>query len=283
MTTVVLRTALGKSPLVRALKDGTIASDRISFDFVDVDPITRAFRRMTRALEFDLCEIALTTHAQARAYGKPITALPVVLLRGLHHGALICRRDSPLRGPTDLVGKRVGVRAWSQTTGVWLRGILQDEYGFAPDSMTWITEEDAHVQEFVDPPFVQRITPGQTLPAMLLSGEIDAAVALAVDPASVRTVIPDADAAAIAWSRKTGVYPINHVVVVKDALLAEHPWLADELMRLFAASKRSADDSVPYGIAANRPAIELLMRYAAEQKLIPRPYRVEELFVAHLT
>jgi 4,5-dihydroxyphthalate decarboxylase len=283
MTTVVLRTALGKSPLVRALKDGTIASDRISFDFVDVDPITRAFRRMTRALEFDLCEIALTTHAQARAYGKPITALPVVLLRGLHHGALICRRDSPLRGPTDLVGKRVGVRAWSQTTGVWLRGILQDEYGIAPDSMTWITEEDAHVQEFVDPPFVQRITPGQTLPAMLLSGEIDAAVALAVDPASVRTVIPDADAAAIAWSRKTGVYPINHVVVVKDALLAEHPWLADELMRLFAASKRSADDSVPYGIAANRPAIELLMRYAAEQKLIPRPYRVEELFVAHLT
>ena len=283
MKTVVLRTALGKSPLVRALKDGTIASDRISFDFVDVDPITRAFRRMTRALEFDLCEIALTTHAQAHAYGKPITALPVVLLRGLHHGALICRRDSPLRGPTDLVGKRVGVRAWSQTTGVWLRGILQDEYGIAPDSMTWITEEDAHVQEFVDPPFVQRITPGQALPAMLLSGEIDAAVALAVDPASVRTVIPDADAAAAAWSRKTGVYPINHVVVVKDALLAEHPWLADELMRLFAASKRSADDSVPYGIAANRPAIELLMRYAAEQKLIPRPYSVEELFVAHLT
>jgi 4,5-dihydroxyphthalate decarboxylase len=283
MKTVVLRTALGRSPLVRALKDGTIASDRISFDFVDVDPITRAFRRMTRALEFDLCEIALTTHAQAHAYDKPITALPVVLLRGLHHGALICRRDSPLRGPADLVGKRVGVRAWSQTTGVWVRGILQDEYGIAPDSMTWITEEDAHVQEFVDPPFVQRITPGQTLPAMLLAGEIDAAVALAVDPASVRSVIPDADAVAAAWSRKTGVYPINHVVVVKDALLAEHPWLADELMRLFAASKRNADDSVPYGIAANRPAIELLMRYAAEQKLIPRPYSVEELFVTHLT
>ena len=92
---LTLRTALGKSPLVRALKQGAIASDRVAFDFVDVDPVTRAFRRMTRAMEFDLCEIALTTHAQARAYGKPITALPVVLLRGLHHGALICRRDSP--------------------------------------------------------------------------------------------------------------------------------------------------------------------------------------------
>ena len=115
---------------------------------------------MTRAMEFDLCEIALTTHAQARAYGKPITALPVVLLSGLHHGALICRRDSPLRGPADLAGKRIGVRAWSQTTGVWVRGILRDEYGVAPDSMTWVTEEDAHVQEFVDPPFVQRIAAG---------------------------------------------------------------------------------------------------------------------------
>jgi 4,5-dihydroxyphthalate decarboxylase len=282
---VVLRTALGKSPLVRALKDGSVASDRISFDFVDVDPVTRAFRRMVRTLEFDLCEIALTTHAQAHAYGKPITALPVVLLSGLHHGALICRRDSPLRGPADLAGKRIGVRAWSQTTGVWVRGILHDEYGVAPDCMTWITEDDAHVQEFVDPPFVHRVAPGQSLPAMLLSGEIDAAVALAVDPAQFRTVISVAEAAAAAWSRKTSVYPINHVVVVKDALLAEHPWLADELMRLFVASRQQADgaaQSVQYGIAANRPAIDLLMRYAAEQKLIRRAYRSDELFVANL-
>src|SRR4029077_1078060 len=168
--TLVLRTALGQSPLVRALKDGSVASDRISFDFVDVDPITRAFRRMTRALEFDLCEIALTTHAQAHAYGKPIIALPVVLLRGLHHGALICRRDSPLHGPADLVGKRIGVRAWSQTTGVWVRGILHDDYGIAHNSLTWVTEEDAHAQEFSDPPFVERIAEGQDLRAMLLSG-----------------------------------------------------------------------------------------------------------------
>jgi 4,5-dihydroxyphthalate decarboxylase len=277
---LVLRTALGKSPLVRALKEGAVTSERVAFDFVEVDPVTRAFRRMTRAMEFDLCEIALTTHAQARAYGKPITALPVVLLSGLHHGALICRRDSPLRGPADLVGKRIGVRAWSQTTGVWVRGILQHEYGVAPDSMTWVTEEDAHVQEFADPPFVQRIAPGQDLRAMLLSGEIDAAVALAgLDAAQVRTLILDANSAAADWSRRTGVYPINHVVVVKDALLAEHAWLADELMRLFLASKRLADDSVPYGIEGNRPAIELLMRYAAEQGLIPRAYRAEELFV----
>jgi 4,5-dihydroxyphthalate decarboxylase len=280
MTTVVLRTALGKSPLVRALKEGAVSSDRVGFEFVEVDPVTRAFRRMVRTLEFDLCEIALTTHAQALAYGKPLVALPVVLLRGLHHAALICRHDAMLRGPADLVGRRIGVRAWSQTTGVWVRCILHDEYGVAPDAMTWVTEEDAHVQEFTDPPFVRRIAAGQDLRAMLLAGEIDAAVALAgLDAAQVRMVIPDADAVAAAWSHRTGVYPINHIVVVKDALLAEHPWLADELMRLFVASKRLVDDTVPYGIDANRPAIELLMRYAAEQKLIPRAYSVEELFV----
>jgi 4,5-dihydroxyphthalate decarboxylase len=284
VTAVVLRTALGKSPLVRALKEGLVASDRVGFDFVEVDPVTRAFRRMVRTLEFDLCEIALTTHAQARAYGKPITALPVVLLRGLHHGALICRRNSPARGPADLVGQRVGVRAWSQTTGVWVRGVLQDEYGIAPDSMTWVTEEGAHVQEFEDPPFVEQIAEGQTLRAMLLAGEIDAAIALAgMDDTEVRTVIPDADAAAARWHRKTGAYPINHVVAVKDALLTAHPWLADELMRLFVESQRISGTVVPYGIAANRPAVDLLMRYAAQQGLIPRAYRTEELFVAHLT
>ncbi len=276
---LTLRTALGTSPLVRALKQGAVASDRVAFDFIEVEPVTRAFRRMTRAMEFDLCEIALTTHAQAHACGKPITALPVVLLRGLHHAALICRRDSPLRGPADLAGKRIGVRAWSQTTGVWVRGILHDEYGIAPDAMTWMTEEDAHVQEFVDPPFVQRIAAGQRLPAMLLSGEIDAGIALATDPAQVRPVIPNGDAVAAEWSRKSGVYPINHVVVVKDALLAEYPWLADELMRLFVASAEKSGKAVPYGVDANRPAIELLMRYAARQGLIPRAYRAEELFV----
>ena len=292
---LTLRTALGKSPLVRALKDGAVTSDRLRFDFVDVDPITRAFRRMVRTLEFDLCEIALTTHAQARAFGKPITALPVVLLRGFHHGALICRRDSPLRGPADLPGKRIGVRAWSQTTGVWVRGVLQNEYGVAPESMAWITEEDAHVQEFQDPPFVQRIAPGQSLPAMLLAGEIDAAIALAgVDAAQTRAVIPHADEAAAAWYRKTRAYPVNHVVVVKDALLAECPWLAQELMRLFLESKRLApkvpspltslvgDDTEPYGVAANQPAIDLLLRYAAQQKLIPHPYTAADLFVANL-
>ena len=126
---LTLRAAIASYPHAAALKDGRVQSDRVRFDFEEMPQITRAFRRMVRTLDFDLCEIALTTLAQAHAYGKPITGLPIVLMRGFHHGALICRGDSPIGGPADLAGKRIGVRAFSQTTGVWLRGILLSEYG----------------------------------------------------------------------------------------------------------------------------------------------------------
>jgi len=277
-----LRTALGPYPHVRALRD----SERVAFDFVEVTPITRAFRRMARDLEFDLCEMAAVTLAQAHAYGKPITGLSAVVTRGFHHSALICLRQSDLRGPEDLPGKRVGVRAYSQTTGVWVRGILRSEYGIDPASMTWVTEEDAHVAEYSEPPFVVRAPAGRDLFTMLRAGEIDAVVTLQkADPSEMRTVIPDAEAAAADWFRRTGVHPMNHVMTVRREKLAEHPWLADELMRLFTAAKAAArspatsNEALPYGLEPNRAAIELLMRFAAEQSLTPRAYAADELFV----
>ncbi|MGA3401211.1 MAG: ABC transporter substrate-binding protein [Acetobacteraceae bacterium] len=296
--TVILRTAIASYPHAVALKDGSVASDRLRFDFEEVQPVTRAFRRMVRTLDFDLCEIALTTLAQAHAYAKPIVGLPVVLMRGFHHGALVCRRDSPISGPRDLVGKRVGVRAFSQTTGVWVRGILQSDYAVHPGSMTWVTAEDAHVLEYHDPPNAVRLAPGQDLAAMLMTGEIDAGIALTgLDPARIRTVIPDADAQAAAWFARTGAYPVNHVLCVRRALLDEHDWLAAELMGLFTAAKQAAqapsaearwrnivgDDFLPYGLAANRRGIELCLDFAAQQGLIPRAYSPEDLFAAALT
>lgn len=291
---ITLRTAIGSYPHVRALLEGHVSSDRVGFEFEQVVPVTRAFRRMVRTLDFDLCEIALTTHAQAHAFGKPITALPIVLMRGFHHAALVCPRESSLRGPADLVGKRVAVRAFSQTTGVWLRGILLEQYGVDHRSITWVTEEDAHVQEYADPPNVQRIPPGQDLRAMLLQGEVDAGIALAgLDAGRVRTVIPDAEAEAARWYRSGGAYPVNHVVCVRSALLAEHPWLAAELVRLFTAARDAATepsaeerfrplvgDPLPYGLEPNRRGIELCVRYAAEQGLIPEAYPPEALFAA---
>ena len=197
---ITLRAAIASYPHAVALKDGTVTSDRVRFDFEEMPQITRAFRRMVRTLDFDLCEIALTTLAQAHAYEKPIVGLPVVLMRGFHHAALVCRRDAAITGPRDLIGKRVGVRAWSQTTGIWLRGILQADYDVRPEDITWMTAEDAHVLEYQDPPNVQRISAGQDLSAMLTAGEIDAGIALGgLDAASLRTVIPDADRAAADW------------------------------------------------------------------------------------
>jgi 4,5-dihydroxyphthalate decarboxylase len=287
--TAQLRAAVADYPHVMALKDGSVRSDRIAFEWEAVTPITRAFRRMVRTGDFDLCEIALTTLAQSRAFGKELVGLPVVVMRGFHHAALVCPIGSPLRGPQDLAGKRIGVRAFSQTTGVWLRGILLDAYGVDHRSITWVTEEDAHVQEYRDPPNVVRIDHGRDLRAMLLSGEIDAGIALAgLDPRLVRPVIPNADAAAEEWYRRTGAYPVNHVICVRTA----HRPLCAELMRLFNEAKAAAPEPsaearyvsivgpnpLPYGLEANRKGIELCLRYAAEQRLVPRQYTPEELF-----
>jgi 4,5-dihydroxyphthalate decarboxylase len=287
---ITLRAALADYPHVMALKNGSVRSERVAFAWETVEPITRAFRRQVRTGEFDLCEIALTTLAQAEAYGKGLIGLPVVVMRGFHHAALVCPIGSSLRGPRDLVGKRIGVRAFSQTTGVWLRGILLDEYGVDHRAITWVTAEDAHVQEYHDPPNVVR---GGDMSAMLLAGDLDAGIALAgLDPAHMRTVIPEAEQAAADWYRRTGVYPVNHVVCIRGTLLRDHAWLGGELMRLFNESKNAATapsaearyasivgaDPLPYGLDANRPGIVACLRYAAEQGLTPRAYQPEELF-----
>lgn len=290
---ITLHTAVANYPHVRALKDGSVTSERVGFDFEDVPVITRAFRRMVRTLDFDLCEIALTTLAQAHASGIPVKAMPIVVMRGFHHAALVCQRGSALSGPADLRGKKIGVRAWSQTTGVWVRGILLDQYGVDHRDITWVTEEDAHVQGYADPPNVVRIAPGQDLKAMLLAGEIDAAIALSgIDAAAVRPAISDPVTAAQAWYAKTAAYPVNHLLCVKTALVEAHPWLPDELMRLFIAAKAAATEPsaearfaamvgpnvLPYGMEANRTGIELCLRYAAEQGLVPRIYDTAEIF-----
>lgn len=278
---MMLRAALADYPHVAALK-----ADTTTFAWETVSPITRAFRRMVRTGDFDMCEIALTTLGQAVAHGKDLIGLPVVVMRGFHHAALVCPIDSPIRGPEDLRGKRIAVRAYSQTTGVWLRGILKDAYGVDHRDIVWVTEEDAHVQEYQDPPNVVR---GVDLPAMFASRQVDAAIALTgLDPALTRPVIADPDRAAAIWFRQTGVYPVNHVVCVKS----KHRHLIPDLMRRFHAAKAASasspaearyipivgPDPIPYGLEANRAGIALCLRYAAEQGLTPKTYTPEDLF-----
>ena len=281
---LVLRVALGQHEHVRPLKDGRVASKRIDFRFAEFDPLPKAFRQMVRVSDVDVCEMAITTHLLAHHYGKPITALAVPLWSRLHHNNLVCPADSSLRGARDLKGRKVGVRAYSQTTGVWIRGILNAEYGVPSDSVTWVTMEDAHVAEYTDPPFTERDRTGKGLRKLMEEGELVAIMGERnADPQGVRSVIADADEAAKEWSHRTGITPVNHIVSVKTELLQQHPWLARELAELFEAARQVAgaaakDPPPPYGLEPNRRSMQMLLDFALEQQLVPRPYKVDELF-----
>jgi 4,5-dihydroxyphthalate decarboxylase len=280
-----LRTVLGTYPHTLPLKRGEVTSPSLRLDFVDVKPTHLAFKPMVRELAFDVCEMAIVTFLMAKAHGKPLALLPTVMLgRFQHHCMLYNSARGPLT-PQTLAGRRVGVRAYSQTTGVWLRGILANDYGVDLDRVHWVTFEDAHVAEYRDPPQIERAAAGQDLTAMLLAGEIDAAIYGAELPADARlkSVIPEPEAAAQAWYRKHGVTPVNHLVTVKTDLVRSNPQAVGAVYRLLAAAKQAAPapagiDPAPYGIAANRPALELIVDYCVQQRMIPRRFSVDELF-----
>src|SRR3989442_1663426 len=198
-----------------ALKDGTVAPHGFAFDFEEVDPLIRAFRRMVRELEYDVCELAITTYLCAKEHGKPFTALPIFLVRGFHHGAILAN-TKVVREPRDLEGTKVGVnRGYTVTTGVWARGILADEYGVDLDSVTWVLSGDEHVAEYEPPPNVVPVEPGKDVGELLASGELAAAIGVDVDHPDIAPLIPDATEAGFASLRERGHYPINHLVVVK--------------------------------------------------------------------
>lgn len=283
---LVLRTALGKHAHVKPLRDGRVTSDRIAFDFVDMDPLPKAFRLMVRGGALDLSEMAVVTHLMAHHYGKPIVGLAIPLWSRLPHTNLVCPSDSDLRVPKDLEGRKVGVRAYAQTSGVWVRGVLQSEYGVDLDRITWGTMEDSHLAEYEDPPGCVRYTSPPPLRERMLQGEFAAIMGeREVDPAGIRSVIPDAEAAALAWIAKSGLFPINHGLTVRQELIGAHPWLAQELMDLFSAARTVAVDAdgaeapPAYGFSENQASLQLLLDFSGQQKITPRRYGAEELFL----
>src|SRR6266852_13921 len=211
----------------QALKDGTVKPKTFAFDFEEVNPLIDAFRRMVRGLEFDVCEMALTTYVCARAYGKRMTALPVFLVRAFHHGAIVVNTKAGIRSPRDLEGRKVGVnRGYTVTTGLWARSILQDEHGVDLRKITWVLSGDEHVAEYRAPANVVPIEPGHKMADMLAAGALAAAIGVEVDHPDVKPLVPDALEAGLAALRGRGHYPINHTVVIRDELLAAHGNLA---------------------------------------------------------
>lgn len=281
-----LDACFGNYPHTQALKNGGIRSDRVALRFTDVDPINRAFRMMVREQKFDVSEMAIVSYLQAMAYGKPLMLLPATMMGRFQHGTMLYNSERATLRPQDLPGRRVGVRAFSQTTGVWMRGILAKDYGLDLGKVHWVTFEDAHVTEFSDPPGVERVI-GKDITKMLLDGELDAAIFGGVMPSDPRlkSVIPDPEAAAKKWYRKHGTVPVNHMVVCKAPLSKSDPAAVREIFRMLLESKKAAGlpkagaiDTIPFGFAAVKPALELMCSYAFELKLVPRKYRAEELF-----
>ena len=277
----------GNYPQTQALKSGAITSDRIALRLTEVNPIYKSFFMMVRELKFDVCEIALVTYLQAKAFGKPLTLMPATMMGRFQHGTLLYNSERGTVTPDNLAGRRVGVRSFAQTTGCWIRGILWKDYGVDLAEVKWVTFEDAHIAEFRDPPGVERAADGKDMTRMVLDGELDAAIFGTVIPADPRlkSVIPDPDAAAQDWYQTYGTVPLNHMIVVKNALSQSDPGAVREVFRMLHDSKKAAGlpkpgaiDTLPFGFDAVRPALDLMSAYALEMKIIPRRYSVEELF-----
>jgi 4,5-dihydroxyphthalate decarboxylase len=299
-----LTIALGNYGITKPIKEAGADLGRLKLDFVAVDQIVPMMRRMCRGLEFDICEMAFTTYVCARAAGLPFTAIPVFVTRNFHHWAVFVNTRSGVKTPKDLEGRKVGVnRGYTVTTGLWARGVLQNEYGVDLNKVTWIPTDDEHVEGFKEPANVDYRFRGAKMRDLLLSGEIDAAIGeVAVDVPEIKPLIPDAQNEAFGYFRKTGIYPINHGVVVKNSVLKDAPWVADELCRAFETAKAKylknldlgdaatswdkaakvnaavVGDPFPFGIEPNRKALEAITQFAAEQKMVPRRFSVEELF-----
>lgn len=282
---LVLRTAVGKHDHVKPLKDGRVQSKHVRLDFQEFEPLPKAFRTMVRGDELDVSEMAIVTHLLAHHYGKPITGIAIPLWSRLPHANLVCPADSAIRGPRDLENTRVGVRAFAQTSGIWVRGILKADYGVDLDSITWVTMEDAHLTEYEDPSIAVRNDKPMALRALMMAGELSAIMGeREVDPSGIRTVVADGEAVAKAWIARTGIHPINHVLTVRNSLLKDHPWLAKELMAMFDEARHIAeteDGATPppaYGMEASRRSLQMAFDFSADQRITPRIYTVDELF-----
>jgi 4,5-dihydroxyphthalate decarboxylase len=273
-----MQIAIGSYDHTKALKDGSVSTPGIDFDFVEVSPITRAFRAMATQQAYDLSEMALATYMLARVYDKPILGLPIVLVRSNLLPGLVTSASSSFNDPRELNGKTLGIRSYTQTSGVWVRGILQDAFGLDLSSLKWVVFEGSHLDEYVDPPNVTRAPEGANMGDMVKDGSLAAAIGL---PAAegLRPYLADPGAAEAEWAKASGVRTVNHVLTVKQALVDADPDLPAKITDLFQRARGSNGASVPpIGVEPNRKAFETLARYAYEQKVTPRLLSVEELF-----
>jgi 4,5-dihydroxyphthalate decarboxylase len=287
------------------LKEG-VDINGLDLECVEVAPMPRLFDRMIKDLEFDVSEMAIVTYLQLKELGQAFTAIPVFPLRAFPHGAILHNVNSGIKAPGDVAGRKIGVRAYAGTAGVWARGLLQSEYGVEPSSVSWVLNDNEHLDDMPNPSNTELIK-GAKLADMLIAGEIDAGIGLqGVDSPDVKPLIGNAREAQTAWFKKTGVFPINNTIVVRDSVLAYNPRIAVGLYDAYKASKSAylaqlkekgadgrdqeadvrfmeivGDDPLPVGVEANRKALELIIEYSLAQGVISKSLNVDELFAAN--
>ena len=280
-----LFTMIGEYPNTSALRSGAIKSDLVEYEFDDVKVPNTAFKPLVREAKYDCAELAINTFLQARFYNKPYVLLPATIVgRGQIHNLLYNSERGPIK-PTELHGKRVGVRAYTQTTGMWVRGMLAELYGMDVEKVSWVTFEDGHIAEYKDPPFVSRAPAGKQLMQMLLDGELDAAIITDRSDPRLKPVIPDAEEVNRKWAETRGGVPINHMLVMRESIVTSRPDVAREVFRMVKQSRQSADaakdgklDPLRFGIENVRRSLELAIEMSLVQKFISRRLTVDELF-----
>jgi 4,5-dihydroxyphthalate decarboxylase len=273
-----LRTLLGDHACTAALKKGLIKSDLVDFDFVEYTPTNKGFKPMVREQAFDVSEMAIVTYLMAKSFDKPMVLLPSVVLARFQHAHALYNAKSGTMTPRDLNNKRVGIRSFTTTTGAWLRGILANDYGVDLNSIDWVTFEDAHVAEFRDT--TKRAPAGKEIIQMLLDGELDAVLGEKVDRPGLKPLFPDAGREEKSWFARHKVVPINHMVVVSRELSNSHPEAVREVFRMLQqnAALAPAGDPTRFSPDEMRRSLEMIIKYTAQQGLIPRAFAVDELF-----
>lgn len=272
-----LRTLLGEHPCTAALKNGTVGSNLVAFDFADYSPTHTGFKPMVREQAFDVSEMAIVTYLMARSFGKPMVLLPAVVMARFQHGFALYNAKRGMLTPAGLNNKCVGIRSFTTTTGAWLRGILANDYGVDLDSIDWITFEDAHVAEFQDT--TRRAPKGKQIVQMLIDGELDAVLGEKSDHPDLRPLFADVDGQEKSWFARHNVMPINHMVVVSERLSRDHPAAVREVFRLLQDSAERAPAASPrFSADEMRRSLQMIIRYTAQQGLIPREVAVDQLF-----
>jgi 4,5-dihydroxyphthalate decarboxylase len=295
--TLTLKTVLGNYQHCAALKDGSVRVPGVELDFLPVESIIPLFRRMLRSLDYEVSEMAVVAFFVGRQYGLPLTAIPVFPLVSVQDGGLISYNvKSGIRTPKDLEGKRVGVRGYTVTPGVWARGYLAEQ-GVDLSKITWVLGADEHVEAFhADAPANLEYQPGADLEAMLAAGEIVAGLQVAArDNPDIQPLFPRSRENGIETFKTAGVYRLGHLVLIRDDVLKEKPTLPRDLFGAFKAAKQAwltrlgneapkerYDDPLLIGMDAARPSLEALMRYCVEQGVLKKAIDLDALFPGNL-